>query len=104
MWELAVDSGGPSELLSAAIWTFWGVVVTTVGLIIQQYMKSRGDRTGSSPPPASVDGSMVMELAKDVGQLDQRANDADEALDYQDKRIDRIEVWIERTDPDWRSS
>ena len=102
MWELALDSGGPSDTLNVAIWAFYGVVVTTVGLIIQQYMKSRSERTSSSPPPASVDGSMVMELAKDVGQLDQRQNDTDEALDLQDKRINRIETWIEHTDPDWR--
>lgn len=120
MWLAAADSGDTSSALVTAVWAFLGVVVTQLAFVIAPIIKAkfeRPDRTSISQPAAS-DTALLMALAKDVGQLDQRANDNDERDDVQDRRhevsddrheaaegrIDRIEDWITHHDPDWRGN
>ena len=104
MWLIAA-SAVPSEALIYAVGTLLGVVVTTVGLILVQAMKSRADRTTASPPSPVAD----TRLAERVAVLEHRADDSDTRDDMQDRAIDTlldraeaIEAHLDRTDPGWR--
>lgn len=103
MWGSA-ESGDLAVALIPAVWAFLGIVVMTLGTIAVQHMKGRKETAVS--PPTNGNGASLLQVARDVahdiGQLDQRANDTDEALDLQDKRIDRLERWADRHDPDWQ--
>lgn len=111
MWLLAASGEAPSapgDSLLIAIFTFLGVVVTTIGVIVVQAIKSRAERTAPALP-GSADTAMLMQLAKEQGQLVQRADDADERDDYQDRaletygdRIEALERFNDRREPDWR--
>jgi hypothetical protein len=101
--------------LIPAVWTFLGVVVVTLGTIAVQALKSRPDR--STPPASPTNGNgngasllqVARDVARDMGQLDQRANDNDERDDVQDRhlnrqddRIEALERYNDHRDPDWR--
>lgn len=110
MWLAAAQEApsAPADALVIAIFTFLGVVVTTIGVIVVQAIKSKAERTAPSPP-APTDTAMLMQLARDNGQLVQRADDSDERDDMQDRalenygdRIEAIERHLDRGYPDWR--
>ena len=110
MWTAAGDSGELATALIPAVWTFLGIVVVTLGTIYVQARKERADRrsgpvTTSEPvAPSNGNGTThLLTLAREVGQLDQRANDTDEAIDLQDRRLNRIERYLDTDDPEWRS-
>lgn len=116
MWILAAESDLAAALIPA-VWTFLGVVVVTLGTIAVQSMKARSDQSST---PAQTNGSSLMQVARDVardiGQLDQRANDNDERDDVQDRelrdqrnvldehhaRIVALERYHDKRDPGWR--
>lgn len=112
MWLLAAGEQAPTapgDSLIIAIFTFLGIVVTTVGVIVVQAIKTRSERTAPAPP-APTDTALLMQLAKEQGQLVQRADDSDERDDYQDKaldnhgdRIEAIERHLDHHEPNWRS-
>lgn len=114
MWTAAGDSGELATALIPAVWTFLGVVVVTLGTIAVAAMKSRKDAASEPTPPINGNGSSLLqvarEVARDIGQLDQRADDADARddvqdrhLDRQDDRLDALERYNDHRDPDWRS-
>lgn len=103
MWLAAAEDGGASAALIAAIWTFLGIVVTTLGTIAVSAMRNKHERrsssTTSAAPPSPTDATVLISLAKEQGILHQRADDSDERDDYQDRRLDRLERWAEDQDP-----
>ena len=110
MWLAAAEQApaAPGDSLIIAIFTFLGVVVTTVGVIVVQSIKSRTERTAPAPPAPS-ETALLMQLAKEQGQLVQRADDGDEALELIDRatssntdRIETIERYLDHDDPGWR--
>lgn len=110
MWLAAAEQAptAPGDSLIIAIFTFLGVVVTTLGVIVVQAIKSRAERTAPAPPAPS-DTALLMQLAKEHGQLVQRADDSDERDDYQDKalrnygdRIEALERHNDHRDRGWR--
>lgn len=106
MWAAAAQSA-PDNTTIYAVFGFLGVVVSTVGVIVVQWLKSRAERTDASPP-GPVDTAVMVELARRQGQLIERADDADNrdhiqdmelrdtraTLDDHHKRITRIERWL----------
>jgi flagellar biosynthesis/type III secretory pathway M-ring protein FliF/YscJ len=111
VWLAAAEQApsAPGDSLIIAIFTFLGVVVTTVGVIVVQAIKSRTERTAPAPPAPS-DTALLMQLAKEQGQLVQRADDSDERDDYQDKtlrnygdRIEALERHNDHRDGGWRN-
>jgi hypothetical protein len=120
LWNRAADSGELAAALIPAVWTFLGVVVVTLGTIAVQALKSRAERSGTPASPGSSDSSLLQvarDVARDIGQLDQRANDNDERDDMQDRelrdqrnvldehhaRITALERrYNDHRDPDWR--
>ena len=108
---MAADSGDLATALIPAVWTFLGVVVVTLGTIFVQSMKSKSERADPAPP-ANGSSSLLQvarEVARDIGQLDQRANDNDERDDMQDRHLDRnddrleaLERYNDHRDPGWR--
>lgn len=110
---MAADSGELATALIPAVWTFLGVVVVTLGTIAVQAMRSRSERPEPVPPANGSGASLLQvarEVARDIGQLDQRANDADERdeiqdrhIERQDERIERLERYNDRRDPGWRT-
>jgi hypothetical protein len=107
---LAVEApAAPGDQLIIAIFTFLGVVVTPIGVVVVQAIKARSERTAPAPPAPS-DTALLMQLAKEQGQLVQRADDSDERDDYQDKaltnygdRIEALERYNDDCDPGWRN-
>lgn len=115
MWLGAADSGELDTALITAVWTFLGIVVTTLGTIAVQALRRDRDTTSPSPPaPAPVNGNGtagLLTLAKEQGVLHQRADDSDERDDMQDKTLhnfgDRIEALERHNDirePGWRGN
>lgn len=108
MWTVAADSGELATALIPAVWTFLGVVVVTLGTIAVQALKSHADRTpDTTSSPAHTDGGAALlqvarDVARDIGQLDQRANDNDDRDDMQDRRLEAIERYNDHRDPEWR--
>lgn len=104
MWFAAAEEAGALDAaLITAVWTFLGIVVTTLGLILGPVVKSRFDRTSPpvpAPAAAPLDGGLLR-IAKDQGALVQRADDNDDRDNMQDKRIAHLERWAERHDPAW---
>jgi hypothetical protein len=114
LWLVAVDTGAPSGTLTYAIWTFLGIVVTTIGLIIQQYLKVRTERTALALPSPD-EGGTVIRLVEQGGRFGQRIDDHDELLDLIDKqvqnqrltldehhaRLRRVEDFLRRHHHDW---
>jgi hypothetical protein len=99
--------------LIPAVWAFLGVVVATLGTVFVQAMKSRSERSSSPQGPAAHDGASLMqvarEVARDIGQLDQRTNDNDEAIDLIDRAqstvrrdLDDVLTFLDRKEPGWR--
>lgn len=103
MWLGAADAGGNGDALILAVWAFLGIVVTTLGTIAVQGLKGRAERRTTQSPPAPVDNASLIQLAKDIGQLDERASDSDDRDEMQDRRLDRIERHLDLSDPDWRA-
>jgi hypothetical protein len=110
VWLAAAEQApsAPGDSLIIAIFTFLGVVVTTVGVIVVQAIKSRAERTAPAPPAPS-DAALLMQLAREQGQLVQRADDHDESMDLVDRatrnntdRIDAIERHLDHRDEGWR--
>lgn len=97
MWIDGADSGELATALIPAVWTFLGVVVVTLGTILVQSMKARSERSSASQqtsPPTNGNGSAAAQLlqvardvARDIGQLDQRADDSDLRDDIQDREL-----------------
>ncbi len=115
MWAAAAEAtAGPDPTLITAIAGFLGVVVTTIGVVVVQAMKSRADRTAPSPPAPSTATDTA--LAERVAVLEyrsredqQRDDDSDLRDDIQDRalnnhgdRLDAIERHLDRHDPGWR--
>jgi hypothetical protein len=105
VWTVAADE--LATALIPAVWTFLGVVVVTLGTIFVQSIKSRSERPSTPPAPThNGDGASLLQVARDVahdiGQLHQRANDNDERDDWQDKRLNAIERHLDDRNPDWR--
>lgn len=93
MWLGAENSGGADAALITAVWTFLGIVVTTLGTIAVQAYRSRKETTTSPAPPPSTDTALLMQLAREQGALVQRADDNDERDDVQDHELrDQREV------------
>lgn len=111
MWLAASEvPSAPGDSPIIVIFTFLGVVVTTVGVIVVQAIKSKAERTAPAPPAPS-DTSLLLQLAKEQGQLVQRADDSDERDDYQDRalhnhgdRIEAIERHLDNNVPNWRTT
>lgn len=102
MWLGAAD--GASELdtaLITAVWAFLGIVVTTLGTVAVQAMRGRRD-TSSTTTTVAEGGPGLLGIAKDIGQLDQRADDSDSRDDVQDRRLNALERYNDYRDPDWR--
>ena len=112
MWLTAAE-GDLATALIPAVWTFLGVVVVTLGTIAVQSMKARSERDNT--PAAPVNGAtasllqVARDVARDIGQLDQRANDSDDRFDVMDRhlariddRIETLERYHDRRDPGWR--
>ena len=102
MWPLAADPVDVSGALISAVWTFLGIVVATLGTIAVQALKGRAERRTTQSPPAPVDNASLIQLAKDIGQLDERASDSDDRDEMQDRRLERIERHLDHSNPDWR--
>lgn len=107
MWaaEVATAGSGPNEALIYAVGSFLGIVVTTIGVIVVQALKSRTDRTAPAPPAADAT------MAERVAVLEFRARDSDERFDVADRAIDGLEDRVERlerfhdhNDPGWRAT
>lgn len=104
MWAAEVATGGgPNEALIYAVGSFLGIVVTTVGVIVVQAIKSRADRTAPAPPPADA------QMTERIAVLEFRAQDSDERFDVADRaldgvegRVDRLERFHDQHDPGWR--
>lgn len=104
MWFAAVEADGVDAALVTAVWAFLGIVVTTLGTLAVQAIRSRNEnRSATAAPAPATNGNVtaLVEVARDQGVHSQRLDDADEALDMQDKRIDRLERWAEHHDPEW---
>lgn len=117
MWTAA--EADLATALIPAVWTFLGVVVITLGTIAVQSLKSKSDRA-DTPPPSNGGGSSLMqvarEVARDIGQLDQRAADNDQRDQLQDRelrdqrdvlddhheRLTVIEKHLDADHPGWR--
>jgi hypothetical protein len=103
LWFGADATSGGDALIVVAVWGFAGVVVTQIVVLLAPIVKARFDRsraTTSPPQAAPADGTLA--LAKDIGQLDQRADDNDARDDWQDRRLDALERYNEFRDPGWR--
>jgi hypothetical protein len=112
LWAAAAEATvGPDSSLIVAVGGLLGVVVTTVGAIIVQAIKSRSERTTVSPPapeaPGAAERLAVLEYRAREGQ--QRDDDSDVRDDMQDRAIYRhdtdieaLKRWADRTDPGWR--
>lgn len=117
MWTAAVGTSDLATALIPAVWTFLGIVVVTLGSIAVQASKSRSER----PDTPTADGAtsllqVARDVARDIGQLDQRADDADardqlqdrelrdqrDVLDEHHARITAIEKRLDRDVPGWR--
>ena len=112
MWLIRAAEQAPStpnDSLIVAIFTFLGVVITTIGVVVVQAIKSRAERTAPAPPAPS-DTAVLMQLAREQGQLVQRIDDSDERDDMQDRalhnygdRLEALERYNDHRDPDWRN-
>lgn len=106
MWFSAAG-GDMDTALVTAVWAFLGIVVTTLGTIAVQALRNRSDSAPTSTTPA-VDGhatsllQVARDVARDIGQLDQRADDNDYRDEIQDRRLDALERYNEHRDPDWK--
>lgn len=104
MWFGADAPPAGSDALIYAVWGFAGLVVTQIGLLLAPVVKARFERTPtttSPAQPASSDATSIS-LAKDIGQLDQRADDSDARDDWQDRRLEALERYNDERDPGWR--
>lgn len=111
MWLGAADSGGLDTALITAVWTFLGIVVTTLGTIAVQALRAKRE-TPDPSPPASATGNgtgHLLQLAKEQGVLHQRADDSDQRDDMQDRalgnhddRIEALERYHDEREPGWR--
>lgn len=120
MW-VAVESGDLAAALIPAVWTFLGIVVVTLGTIAVQSMKGKAEPSSTPTAPHNGNGGasllqVARDVARDIGQLDQRANDADERDEMQDRelrdqrhvldehhdRLKALERFHDRHDPGWR--
>jgi hypothetical protein len=95
LWT-AAESGDLAAALIPAVWTFLGIVVVTLGTIAVQAQKSRSER----PPLPGAGGDH--ELYERTAVLRQRADDADERDEVQDRRLDQIERHLDLDNPNWR--
>ncbi len=104
MWFGAEAPPAGSDALILAIWAFAGVLVTQIAVLLAPVVKAKFERTGAttSPPQATPTDGSLLALAKDIGQLDQRADDTDATVHLQDRRLDALERYNEHRDPDWR--
>ena len=108
---VAAEAGGLDSGLIPAVWTFLGIVVITLGSIAVQSMKARSERSIHQPMiPAGVDSSLVVSLAREQGQLEQRVDDHDEAIDQINRRrtrdrkdLDAILTYLDCNEPGWRN-
>ena len=94
-----------------AVWTFLGIVVTTLGTIAVQAFKSRSERlaTGGATSPTTADASTVTKHAERIAVVEHRADDNDDRDDVQDRslanlddRLDALERFHDHRDPGWR--
>lgn len=110
MW-LAAEPGDGA--LVTAVWAFLGIVVTQLVYLIAPVVKAKFERqatpTASEPATESLT-PILMDLAKQQGQLVQRADDADDAIDMIDRArtqdrddLDDVLGYLDRNEPDWRN-
>ena len=94
-----------------AVWTFLGIVVTTLGTIAVQAFKARSERptTGGATAPTTVDVATVTKHAERLAVVEHRADDNDDRDDLQDRslaglddRLDALERFHDHRDPGWR--
>lgn len=110
MWT-AAEAVGPSEALIYAIWAFLGIVVTTLGTITVQALKSRAERNSTTAsPPAPAAGGDVTRHAERIAVVEHRADDNDDRDDMQDRtlralddRVELLERYHDHRDPNWRN-
>lgn len=118
MW-FAVEAPQTGDALIYAVWGFCGVVVTQLVILVGPIIKAKFESAPASPPPpnGNGNGSALIGLAKDIGQLDERANDNDARDEVQDRelrdqrtvldehhmRLSAVEHYLNRRDPDWRN-
>jgi hypothetical protein len=115
VWAVGEESGisavvDPTTALTSAVWTFLGLVIVTLGGVVVELIRTRGSRLVSQPAiPAGFDASLLMTLAKEQGQLVQRAEDCEEAIEEIDrgrehdrKDLDAILRFLDCEHPNWR--
>lgn len=114
MWAAAAEAAvGPDPTLITAIAGLLGIVITTVGLIVVQAIKSRSERTAPAPPATSDTDTRMVErvavLEHQQRENQQRDDDLDLGNDLQDRaihnhggRLEAIEWWLDRNFPGWR--
>lgn len=88
--------------LITAVWAFLGIVVTTLGTIAVQALRSRKESLPTASGPPVDGGGGLLGIAKDIGQLDQRADDSDGRDDLQDRRLNALERYNDFRDPGWK--
>lgn len=95
-----------------AVWTFLGIVVTTLGTVAVQAFRSRTERPATSTPvpPTSVDVVTVTRHAERIAVVEHRADDNDDRDDMQDRtlanlddRVEALERFHDHNDPGWRN-
>ena len=110
MWGVAAEATGPADALIYAVWAFLGIVVTTLGTIAVQGLKSRSERqsTTSSPPTPSGPVDLTRH-AERIAVVEHRADDSDERFDVMDRalrglddRVERLERYHDHNSPGWR--
>lgn len=91
----ATDAGGESSqpIIVALISALGGVMVAVVTGLVAIARRESNDRR---PPDTPT-------LGERAAVLERRAEDNDQRDDLQDHRLDTVERYLYRSDPDWRS-
>lgn len=103
MWLAAADAapGGPSNELVIAIAGLLGIVVTAVTGVVIALINSKSSRTAPSPPSVDDHDDWIFSRER-IAALDQRADDADNQREIQDRRLEQIERHLDIDRPSWR--
>ncbi len=96
----APDPAGFSDQLIVVVGGVITAAIVALGGVLVAVVNSRASRTTASPPAPAPD--VGHELYERTAVLRQRADDADERDEVQDRRLDQIERYLDLDNVTWR--
>ena len=103
MWLAAAaqDAAASTNELVIAITGLLVAVVTAASGVIVALVNSKKSATAPSPPGSNDHDDWIFARER-IAVLDQRADDADQQREIQDRRLEQIERHLDLDRPQWR--